>query len=161
MANFSGKKLKNTDGFFGRSDPFLVIYRIMEDGAWLKVWQNERIDNNLNPVWPVSRIPMTALCNGDMDRPIKIEIWDHESSGRHQYMGCIETTVRGLVDSRGAPFNVIEADKKAKKASYVNSGTFMAANVHIEHYPTLAEVCVPGYQSHIYLTPYLLFNLPF
>ena len=147
VANFSGKKLKNTDGIFGRSDPFLVIHRIMEDGAWTKVWQNERIDNNLNPVWPISRIPMTALCNGDIDRPIKIETWDHQSNGKHQYMGCVETSVRGLVGSKGAPFDVIEADKKAKKASYVNSGTLIVANAAVEHYPTLAEVCMHRYDK--------------
>lgn len=27
VANFSGNKLANKDGFFGRSDPFLVISR--------------------------------------------------------------------------------------------------------------------------------------
>lgn len=29
VANFSGHKLKNTDGFFGKSDPFLVFHRFV------------------------------------------------------------------------------------------------------------------------------------
>ena len=170
---FAGKKLKNTDGFFGRSDPFLIIsrfnfyyhylgqfanhfniffflsfvgasvllyYRLAEDGSYVPCWKNERIDNNLNPVWPVSRINMVQLCNGDIDRPLRIDIWDWESSGRHQYMGQCETSVRSLMDSRGAAMNVIEPEKQKKSKSYVNSGTLTASNCVVEAHPTLSEV---------------------
>jgi hypothetical protein len=53
----------------------------------MKVWQNEKISNNLNPIWPLARISLSTLCNGDLDRPLKIEIWDHERSGKHHFMG--------------------------------------------------------------------------
>ena len=86
------------------------MFRIREDGSWMQIWESNKIDNNQNPVWPVARIPMMNLCNGDVDRPLKVEIWDHESSGRHQFMGCFETSARGLLESGGSPFNVMEGE---------------------------------------------------
>jgi hypothetical protein len=83
---------------------------------------------------------MIALCNGDIDRPLRIDIWDWESSGRHQFMGQVDTSVRGLIESRGAPMNVIEPEKQKKSKSYVNSGTLSAANCVVEAHPTMTEV---------------------
>jgi hypothetical protein len=143
-ATFAGQKLKNTDGWFGRSDPFLVISRLSEDGSYLPCWKNSKIDNNLNPVWPPARIPLQVLCNGDIDRPLRIDVWDWESSGRNQYMGVVSTSVRQLLDSRGAAMNVIEPEKQKKSKSYVNSGTLTASNAMIEINPTLAEFIAGG-----------------
>jgi Ca2+-dependent lipid-binding protein len=140
-ATFVGKGLSNKDGWFGRSDPFLVISRLQEDGSYIPCWKNDKIDNNLNPVWPVARIPLVTLCNGDIDRPLRIEVWDHENSGKHQFMGQVNTSVRALIDSRGAGINIIEPEKQKKSKSYTNSGTLSVNNCHIELNPTMAQVC--------------------
>ena len=79
------------------------------------------------------------LCNGDIDRPLRVEIFDFEKSGAHKSMGIVETSVRGLLDSRSAQINVIEADKKLKSRSYVNSGTFSVTGTHsLTHSLTLS-----------------------
>ncbi len=144
VGTFSGFKLSNKDGFFGRSDPFLQISRIYEDGSYGVVWKNDPIMNNLSPTWPQSRIPMMKLCNGDIERPLRIEIFDYEKSGAHKSMGIVETSVRGLLDSRGAQINVIEADKKLKSKSYVNSGTFSVSGCMIEEHPTFSDYVMGG-----------------
>ena len=144
VGNFTGNKLANKDGFFGKSDPFLVISRGAEDGSFVKVWTNSRIDNNLNPAWPVSKIPIQSLCNGDIERPLKIEIWDWDSNGKHDSMGVVKTSVKSMIESQGLAMNVIEEDKKKAKASYVNSGTLTATNVSIEKHPTLQEFIIGG-----------------
>jgi hypothetical protein len=115
--------------------------RLLEDGTYVPCWQNERIDNNQSPVWPPVRIPLSVLCNGDYDRPLRIDIWDHEKSGNHQYMGVVGTTARTMLEHQGIHMDVIEPDKQAKSKSYTNSGTFTVTNCHIESYPTLTEVC--------------------
>jgi hypothetical protein len=140
---FSGNKLANKDGFFGRSDPFLVVSRLNEDGTWTVVWKSVRIDNNLSPRWAAVKIPMTTLCNGDIDRPLKIEIFDYNENSKHVSMGAVETSVRAMVTGGGAPMNVIEADKKSKKG-YVNSGTLVAGSCVIEQYPTLSDFIMGG-----------------
>eukprot|EP01039_Chlorochromonas_danica_P004769 gene4769-5229_t len=142
--SFSGNKLANKDGFFGKSDPFLVVSRMNEDGSYTVVWKSIKIDNSLNPRWGEAKISMSRLCNQDLDRPLKIEIYDWESSGKHQTMGEVKTSVRGLLNANNAPFDVIEPAVKAKKKNYVNSGTLVAANVHIEHHPTFAEFIAGG-----------------
>ncbi len=82
---------------------------------------------------------MQVLCNGDPHRPLRIDVFDYESSGRHQYMGSVETSVDALMNCR-APMNIIEADKQKKSKSYVNSGTLTIANPQIELHPTLSDV---------------------
>ena len=122
-----------------------------EDGSWTPVWQNERVDNNLNPRWKEVIIPITLICNGDLMRPLKIEIFDHEKSGKHVSMGQIETSVQALIESNGAAINVIEPEKQAKKgAKYVNSGTFHASNCYLQHNPTFADVSFKLYSLFVY-----------
>lgn len=41
-----------------------------------------------------------AICNGDLNRAIKIIIWDHRRSGKHKHMGEFETTVNGLLNAK-------------------------------------------------------------
>jgi hypothetical protein len=76
------------DGFFGKSDPFLCIYRIAEDGTWLKVHSTEYIRDNLNPIWRPFTISMQQICNSDPHRPVKIECWDYDNDGRHDFIGA-------------------------------------------------------------------------
>lgn len=60
-----------------------------EDGSYTVVWKSAKIDNTLNPTWVPAKIPMTTLCNGDLQRPLRIEVVDWESSGKHQPMGQV------------------------------------------------------------------------
>jgi hypothetical protein len=140
VTNFSGSKLVNKDGFFGKSDPFYKIYRLYESGSWGLAYKSPTIMNNLNPVWPRTAFPLVSICNGDLDRPIKIEIWDEDSNGKHDFMGEVETSVRGLMQGGASGLDVIEKDVKAKKKGYVNSGKLHCNNAVIEHHPTLVEV---------------------
>lgn len=141
---FSGTKLANKDGFFGTSDPFLVVSRMNEDGAANVVWKSTKIDNSLNPRWGETKIPMSRLCNQDLDRPLTIEIFDWDSNGKHESMGAVRTSVRAMLNANGAPMDVIEPAVAAKKKGYVNSGHLSAANAHIEHHPTFAQYVAGG-----------------
>ena len=144
VVNFVGAKLAAKNGFFGKSDPFLIISRCYEDGSYVVCWRGDHVTNTLNPAWTTSRIPLVALCNGDIDRPIRIQLMDYESSGKHQPMGVVDTSVRALMNSAGAPMNVIEADKKAKSKSYVNSGTLSAQRCVIEKHPSMTDFIMGG-----------------
>jgi hypothetical protein len=141
---FAGNKLANKDGWFGRSDPYLVISRLNEDNSYSIVWKSVRIDNNLNPKWAPVKLPMVSLCNGDVDRPLKIEIFDYEEHSKHQTMGVVETSVRGMISSNGAPFLVIEEEMKKKKRGYTNSGTLICSNCIIEQHPSFSDFIMGG-----------------
>ncbi|KAL3048446.1 copine-8 [Trematomus bernacchii] len=124
MMQFCGNKLDKKD-FFGKSDPFLVFYRSNEDGTFTICHKTEVIKNTLNPVWQAFKIPVRALCNGDHDRTIKVEVYDWDRDGSHDFIGEFSTSYREL--SRGqSQFNVYEVinlKKKGRKKKYLNSGT--------------------------------------
>lgn len=141
---FSALKLSNKEGWFSKSDPFLNIARINEDGTWTYIWKSTTIENSLNPMWNATKIPMSTLCNGDIDRPLKIDILDWEKNGKHNFMGTVQTSCRALLTNNGAGMDVIEPDKKAKKKNYINSGTLLASNVIVEYHPTFTEFIAGG-----------------
>lgn len=143
-ANFQGVRLSNKDGFFGTSDPFLVISRLNEDNKYTVVWKSEKIDNSLSPNWAPAKIAMSALCNGDRYRPLRMEIFDWDSNGKHQTMGVVETSVDAMLTNGEAPMPVIEAEKVKTKKTYTNSGHVIASLAHIEHRPTFTDFITGG-----------------
>ena len=42
---------------------------------------------------PQVKIPMSSLCNGDIYRPLRIEIFDWDKNGKHQTMGVVSACV--------------------------------------------------------------------
>lgn len=72
---------------------FLLFIRI-------KVYQSNVIRHDLHPVWNEAQLDIEAICNGDLDRAIKIIIWDHRRSGKHKHMGEFETTINGLLNAK-------------------------------------------------------------
>jgi hypothetical protein len=141
--SFAGSKLANKDGFFGKSDPFLDISRVCEDGSFVHVHKTDKIMNDLSPTWPLLQISMQRLCNGDLDRPLRIEIFDWDSDGSHDSMGCVMASVRELMASGGHPMNVIEEKKKSKRG-YVNSGTLSALHASVKKLPSFLEYISGG-----------------
>ncbi|XP_055510598.1 copine-5-like isoform X1 [Leucoraja erinacea] len=104
---FCANKLDKKD-FFGKSDPFMVFYRSNEDGTFTICHKTEVVKNTLNPVWQQFCIPVRALCNGDYDRTIKVEVYDWDRDGSHDFIGEFTTSYRELARGQ-SQFNVYEA----------------------------------------------------
>ncbi|XP_068170574.1 copine-9-like isoform X1 [Antennarius striatus] len=140
-------KLDKKD-FFGKSDPFLVFYRSNEDGTFTICHKTEVIKNNLNPVWQPFTIPVRALCNGDYDRTVKVDVYDWDRDGSHDFIGEFTTSYREF--SRGqSQFNVYEVlnpKKKGKKKKYVNSGTVTLLSFKVESEHTFVDFIRGGTQ---------------
>uniref|UniRef100_A0A8D0CTW8 Copine Va n=1 Tax=Sander lucioperca TaxID=283035 RepID=A0A8D0CTW8_SANLU len=92
---FCANKLDKKD-FFGKSDPFMVFYRSNEDGTFTICHKTEVVKNTLNPVWQPFSIPVRALCNGDYDRTIKVEVYDWDRDGSHDFIGEFTTIYKEL-----------------------------------------------------------------
>ncbi|XP_034001404.1 copine-9-like isoform X4 [Trematomus bernacchii] len=140
-------KLDKKD-FFGKSDPFLVFYRSNEDGTFTICHKTEVIKNTLNPVWQPFTIPVRALCNGDFDRTVKVDVYDWDRDGSHDFIGEFTTSYREL--SRGQnQFNVYEVlnpKKKGKKKKYINSGTVTLLSFKVESEYTFVDFIRGGTQ---------------
>lgn len=143
VLTLSANDLANKGGFFGTSDPFVSISRLNEDGSYSVVFSNKHIDNTLSPRWAETKIPTASLCNGDLDRPLRFEVWDWERSGRHVSMGQAVTSMRALLGSgtgKGSVcLPVLEADKKGKRG-YSSSGTLLVNNCRLQKNPTFTDV---------------------
>jgi hypothetical protein len=81
------RKLKNME-LFSKSDPFLVISKQRDDGSWATCYKSEVMSNNLSPAYEI-RSSTLELANGDMERILKIEIFDWNISGHHTYIGTV------------------------------------------------------------------------
>uniref|UniRef100_A0A672NUJ7 Copine-5 n=1 Tax=Sinocyclocheilus grahami TaxID=75366 RepID=A0A672NUJ7_SINGR len=103
---FCANKLDKKD-FFGKSDPFMVFYRSNEDGTFTICHKTEVVKNTLNPVWQLFTIPVRALCNGDYDRTIKVEVYDWDRDGSHDFIGEFTTSYRELARGQ-SQFNIYE-----------------------------------------------------
>ncbi|XP_051837608.1 copine-9 isoform X2 [Antechinus flavipes] len=140
-------KLDKKD-FFGKSDPFLVFYRSNEDGTFTICHKTEVVKNTLNPVWQPFTIPVRALCNGDYDRTVKIDVYDWDRDGSHDFIGEFTTSYRELTkaQSQFTVYEVLNPRKKCKKKKYVNSGTVTLLSFTVDSEFTFVDYIKGGTQ---------------
>ncbi|XP_034623693.1 copine-5 [Trachemys scripta elegans] len=144
---FCANKLDKKD-FFGKSDPFMVFYRSNEDGTFTICHKTEVVKNTLNPVWQAFSIPVRALCNGDYDRTIKVEVYDWDRDGSHDFIGEFTTSYRELArgQSQFNVYEVVNPKKKMKKKKYINSGTVTLLSFTVESEYTFLDYIKGGTQ---------------
>ncbi|KAM3140071.1 hypothetical protein pb186bvf_007871 [Paramecium bursaria] len=95
---WQGHNLLNTD-FFGKSDPFLIFYK-MKYEKWEKVLETYFIKDNLNPIWNVLEISDDMLYGENPQKQIKIECWDNSKTGKHNYIGEVITSQNEIENNR-------------------------------------------------------------
>ena len=134
---WTGVKLMNTDGFFNKSDPFLRIFKIRA-GDVLMVHHTEVIKNNLNPIWAPFRISDDKLCSSVHNRPFRVECWDNESTGKHQFIGFVDVTIDQI---RGGQKEFVLTNPKHK-----HPGTLKLANFALEEKPGFIDYLKGGEQ---------------
>uniref|UniRef100_A0A673JL32 Copine-2 n=1 Tax=Sinocyclocheilus rhinocerous TaxID=307959 RepID=A0A673JL32_9TELE len=94
-----GRKLDKKD-FFGKSDPYLEFHKQGDDGKWMMVHRTEVIKNTLDPVWKPFTVPLISLCNGDVDRNIKVLCYDYDNDGGHDFIGEFQTTINKISEAQ-------------------------------------------------------------
>jgi hypothetical protein len=119
LLRFRALNVKNIEGStfalgLGRSDPFLTLskkHSSPESGRvrWQRVYKSEPIMNHANPVWEEFQIHLDDLCDDDLNRPLLIQIWDYEASGKHRPIGQVEASTSLLMERRSRVGN---ADRK-------------------------------------------------
>ncbi|VVC29986.1 Hypothetical protein CINCED_3A018449 [Cinara cedri] len=130
ILEMSGFKLDKKD-FFGKSDPFLEIYKLTDTGNYTLVHKTDVIKDTLTPHWKKFNISVRALCNGDYERDLKFICFDWNSSGDHSLIGEFHTTLKGLLDPNAA-FKCINGKKKEKKKDYKDSGEIRVDYINIQ-----------------------------
>ncbi|KAM4801795.1 copine-7 isoform X2 [Urocitellus parryii] len=131
--SFQARKLDDKD-LFSKSDPFLELFRINRDGSEQLVYRTEVVKNNLSPVWEPFKVSLSSLCSCEETRPLKGLVWDHDSRGRHDFIGEFSTTFaemqRAFSEGR-AQWDCVNAKYKQRKRSYRNSGVVVLAGLKV------------------------------
>ncbi|XP_059712590.1 copine-9 isoform X4 [Haemorhous mexicanus] len=136
-------KLDKKD-FFGKSDPFLVFYRSNEDGTFTICHKTEVVKNTLNPVWQPFTIPVRALCNGDYDRTVKIDVYDWDRDGSHDFIGEFATSYRELSRAQSAESQEEMQEKEICEFWHCEWGWGIPGPPAFQGLVWLHLLCVPG-----------------
>uniref|UniRef100_A0A8C9ZUK5 Copine-3 n=1 Tax=Sander lucioperca TaxID=283035 RepID=A0A8C9ZUK5_SANLU len=136
VVNFEVSARRLDKKFLWWSDPFLEFYKHTETG-WQLAHRTEVVKDNLNPIWRPFRISLRALCGGDVERPIKVDCFDHHVNGSHDLIGSFKVTLAEMqmgTHISPAEFECI-SPKKLKKRNYKNSGVISSSSSYLDPYP--------------------------
>ena len=92
----NGRKLDKKD-FLGKSDPYIIISKLMEDGTWTNVHKTEVIKNTLNPDWRPFSVRVASLTGGTPERKLRFQCYDWDSDGSSDFIGEFEITYTELL----------------------------------------------------------------
>eukprot|EP01027_Heterolobosea_sp_BB2_P017458 GEZU01024717.1.p1 GENE.GEZU01024717.1~~GEZU01024717.1.p1 ORF type:complete len:442 (+),score=140.82 GEZU01024717.1:185-1510(+) len=140
---FEGKGLANKDGFFGKSDPYLVISRANEDGSFTIVHKTEVVKDSSKPTWNPIVIRVSKLCNNDYMRPLKIECFDWDSDKKSDFIGEFKVNLTDLLNQK--EFQLVDARTNTNK-SPKNTGTILVRQSMVRKEPTFLEYITGGYE---------------
>ncbi|KAH0626159.1 hypothetical protein JD844_000960 [Phrynosoma platyrhinos] len=145
---FHGEELDDKD-FFSKSDPFLEIYKITANETEHLVWRTEVVKNNLSPRWEPFRVSMQSLCSCDPDKTIRCVIYDHDSSGKHDYIGEFSTNFQQMLQASTGDevkWECINHKYQEKKKHYKNSGYIVLTQCKMEKVHTFLDYIMGGLQ---------------
>ncbi len=152
VMKLAAKKIDNVEGFFGKSDPFLVISRARSSQAdastieWMRVHETEPIMDNLNPSFQGFSQKYQSLCNSDKYLPLRIDCYDYEKSGKHRYICGAVSSLDQLMQMEGSMLDLVnekKAEKKGKK--YKNSGQLVIHQCRLIEHPSFMEFLRSGW----------------
>ncbi|GMH16704.1 hypothetical protein Nepgr_018545 [Nepenthes gracilis] len=86
-------ELENKD-LFSKSDPFLVISKVVETGIYVPICKTEVIKDDLNPTW--NPMFLNAQQYGSKDSPLTIECFNFNSNGKHDLIGKMKKSMLDL-----------------------------------------------------------------
>ncbi|GAB1603194.1 copine-3-like isoform X2 [Argonauta hians] len=143
---FAAEDLDKKD-FFGKSDPFLEIYRDYR-GTWELIHRTEVIKNNLNPRWVSFEKPMHTLCQGDHSKKLKIDCYDWNNDGSKDFIGSMCAPVETMMEAtqKAVVWPLINEKKKKKKSSYKDSGRLILRSMKITELHSFLEYVFGGMQ---------------
>ncbi|XP_042824682.1 copine-7 isoform X1 [Panthera tigris] len=137
--SFRARKLDDKD-LFSKSDPFLELYRVNDDGSEQLVYRTEVVKDNLSPVWEPFKVSLNNLCSCEETRPLKCLVWDHDSRGKHDFIGEFSTTFEEMQKAFGedqAQWDCVNAKYRQRKRNYKNSGVVILADLKGSLFPGL------------------------
>jgi len=136
---------------FSESDPFYCVYRKNTDETDTLVYRSEWIKDTASPDWAPITLDCAKLCLGDWSRNLRIEVYDWDRDGGHDFIGDCNTTMDEL--AQGEDFQIMQFDlinpKKVERKGYQNSGQIVVKSVKIEQDTTFLDYVRGGLKINL------------
>ena len=81
----SARHLDKKD-FLGKSDPYFKIFRSRESEESPVVFESEVVMKTLDPQWKEAKGTLQKLCNSDLERSLRFEVWDWDKHSDDDFM---------------------------------------------------------------------------
>ncbi|XP_020233496.1 protein BONZAI 1 isoform X1 [Cajanus cajan] len=76
---------------FSKSDPFLLVSKVVEGGNHIPICKTEVIKNDHNPIWKPVFLNIQQV--GSKESPLIIECYNFNSNGKHDLMGKVQKSL--------------------------------------------------------------------
>ncbi|KAL0736381.1 hypothetical protein Bca4012_012591 [Brassica carinata] len=126
---------------FSKSDPFLVISKMVEHGAPIPVSKTEVLKNDSDPLWKPVFLSVQQV--GSKDSPLVIECLDFNGNGNHNLIGKVQKSLADLekLHLSGEGINLFlptgvghkHEDKALKSQLYVDKFTETVQHTFLEY----------------------------
>jgi hypothetical protein len=126
---FRGRGLPNMGCWykFHSFKPMFYLSRAWENKSNQRIYCSEA-SSGVNPTWLKVVKSMQELCNGDSDRPIIFELYDHHRSGKHTPVGKFEFSIRMIREEGKKSFELMDPQGKKKNLGVIEI-------INIQHTP--------------------------
>lgn len=107
------RKLQNAQGIGRTSSPFFELCKKVDrptGATWISVYRSNVVRSSLTPIWTQVTLDLEATCNGDLDRAMKVVVWDYRATGKHKIMGEFETTMKGFLGAKIEDDEALESE---------------------------------------------------
>jgi hypothetical protein len=131
--------LKNLTSHLRKPNPFFVIQRLSPKGnAWISIYKSKVIAGKATPEWDRVELSLQFLCGGDLQRLIRIQVYDCKNMNTDNLIGFADTSVEILI---GNADNLQLCDSNGKKTGVLSA-------VLIQHWtgPRLFDLRLRGVQ---------------
>jgi hypothetical protein len=129
---------------FSRNCPFFVIAKPSESGRDLPVYRSEKKDKCSGATWPVFKVPVGPLCNGDFHVPMKVAFIDQHGDSEPVPIASVTMSVQSFLEKQGQRIN-LESDGKKKGFG----GTLTFSRLELIRTPTFYDYLRGGLQLNL------------
>lgn len=129
-----------------KRDVFLRIWKTNEDGTTSLVSKSEVVFATTEPVFKEFSLKITALCNGDFDRSVRMDLMKHNYSGDHRLLGSVFTTVNTML--KGSPEENAHQLNKKSSSSNKKRGRLEIRSVRLSQELSFVDFIRGGTELH-------------
>jgi hypothetical protein len=111
--------LRNLVGGLRKPNPFFVIQRLSPKGdAWISIYKSKVMAGKAAPDWDRVELSLQFLCGGDLQRLVRIQVYDCKRMNTGNLIGFVDTSVGILMES---PKSLQLCDAKGRKPGVLSA----------------------------------------